>query len=199
METNLKKKIIIFIFIFGAIVLFLITALIRPLFGEIKKNSKELVFIKEELVSIKTKIKNFERIKEFYISNQQKFEKINDLFVNPEVPIKFIEFLEENVFTPSDLFEFEISSVNLEKSELDPWGSIAFQISLYSSFPDFLRSIEKIENSPYLVKILNLKIDKLNEKEIKSKSGFSEGAIKAILSIKVYASETQKSKLKTQN
>ena len=60
---------------------------------------------------------------------------------------------------------------------------------MIGSSSDFLKFLEKIETGPYLIKIQNLNIRRLTEKELKSKgfSQFALGDVKASLSIQVYA------------
>ncbi len=174
-----QNKITISLIIFFFSVILLIIFVIYPLFGEIKENSKELILQKKNMTTLQLKIENLENFKSLYEKYRPSLEKIDNLFVDPEVPIEFIAFLEKTA--EETQIEIKISPVSLKKSTDDLWSFIAFQITSNSSFPNFLKFLEKLETSPYLVRIQNLSIHRLTEKEIPS-----EIDTRAIFSIKTH-------------
>ena len=151
---DLKRKIIIISIVFGAVTLSLIFFVIYPLLTGVKKNSQELILAKKELVSFKTKTEEFEQSKEVYRDLKTDLEKIDELFVNPDVPIDLIKFWRETAKDSGLLID--ISPTSLEASETVLWGSMGFRLSLIGSFSNFLKFLEKIETAPYLVEIQNL-------------------------------------------
>jgi len=148
------KKIIIISIVFGAVSLSLIFLVICPLLKGIKKNSQELILAKKELVSFKTKAEEFEQSKEICGGLKTDLEKIDELFINPDVPIDLIKFWRKTA-EDSDLL-IDISPVSLKTEETVLWDSIGFRLSLIGSFSDFSKFLEKIETAPYLIEIQNL-------------------------------------------
>lgn len=181
-----KKKIIIFSLIFGIITLVLINFVICSLLEGIKKDSEEFIAAKKELILSKGETGKFEQFKETYKELEPDLEKIDKLFVDPEVPIDLIEFWEKTAID-SEL-SINISPALLKALETDPWHSVGFQIALVGPFPDFLKFLEKIENAPYLIEIQNLIVKRLTKQELKSTKyeQFSPGDVNITLVTKVF-------------
>lgn len=183
---SLKNKINLSITILFISIILLFVFLIYPIFLEIKKISQDFLSQKEKLVSLERKSENFQKFQSYYLEIKPNLEKIDQLFIDPKVPIDFIGFLEK---TARDYqIPITISPGLPTKIEEDPWPSLNFQITSLSSFPDFLKFLEKLESSNYLIEIQNLNIARLTETELKTKGfeKFSLGDARAILSIKVY-------------
>ncbi len=184
MILNQKKQILISITIFGLIVLFLVLFAVCPLFKEIKKNSESFILTKKELTSLEVQSKNLGEFKKIYQENLQNIEKIDNLFLNPQVPIDFIGFLEK--ISQDSKVSIKISL--LASKEKDIWPSSQFQILSTGSFNNFSKFLEKIETTSYLIEIKNISINRVTENELKSEG--SEGLvtrdIKANLLIKVF-------------
>jgi len=183
---TLTKKIYLSLATFNILSLGLIFFLIYPLFIEIKKNSKDLISQKQTIQALEAKIENLEKFKILYQDLKPDLEKINTLFVDPEVPIEFISFLEKTSADCEVLIK--ISSAPAKKTKTDPWPSINFQIFTFSSFPNFLKFLEKLENSPYLIEISNLSIQRITEADLKLKKDerLALGDVKSTFTIKVY-------------
>lgn len=182
LKNKFNLSLIIYL-IFGTL---LIVFLIYPLYKDIKNNSQELISQKQEEASLENKIKNIEEFKKKYREIKPNLEKIETLFVESEVPLEFISFLEktsQDCQTPT-----QISPSSVAKITEDPWPSIAFQITSVSSFPNLLKFLEKLESSKYLIEIQNLNITRLSEAELKPKEieSLSPTNIRAIFAIKVY-------------
>ena len=160
------------------IVFFVLTVLIfifgvYPIFKDIEKNSEELVSQKKELVILEAQITNLEKFKIVYKNLEDILERIQGLFVDARVPVDFIRFLENTAESSS--LDISISPTSSGKFGNDYWQSLIFQISSRGSFPNFLRFLEKLENSPYLIEIQSLNISRDGEN------------VRAVFSIKVFA------------
>jgi hypothetical protein len=173
---NSKKKIYIFGAIFGIINLLLIILVIFPLVGDIEKSPKDLISQKGQLLSLEKKEINFTDLKKAYQTHQADFENIETFFIDSETPIEFISFLEN--IAQSSQGTIKISLASEKKEETNLGSTLAFNISLDSSFPNFLKFLEKLENSQYLIEILNLNIKKSGGESF-------SGNINAALSIRV--------------
>ncbi len=183
---NSKNKIYIISIIFGLIILILIVLFIYPLFKSIKNNSQELFSAKRELVLLKNQIKEIENFGEVYESYQPNLARINKLFIDPENPADFFQFLEKIALDSGISMEIFPLILSKEESETGLWLSVTSQFSSKSSFPNFLRFLEKLEASPYLFEVQNLVLKRLNEREFEEEE-YSSGDIKAICLIKVFA------------
>ena len=155
------KKIIVISIIFGIIVIILLCFVIYPLLNEVRKNSQEFILAKKELVSFKAETEEFEQSKEVYRSLKTDLEKIDQLFINSDVPIDLIKFWRETAKDSGLLID--ISPILLEAGETVLWDSIGFRLDLIGSFSNFLKFLEKIETAPYLIEIQNLSAKTSNQ------------------------------------
>lgn len=184
---NLKNKINLSLPVFIILSVILILFIIYPLFKEIKINSEDLISKKQSLTLLERKIENLKQYQTLWGQIEPNLEKINTLFIDPEVPVEFISFL-ETIARDCDL-SVEIFPTLSRETAQDSWPSLFFQISSTTSFSKFLKFLEKLETSPYLIKIQNLNTRRLTKTELESKAfeGFSLGDTKNTLLIKVYA------------
>lgn len=132
------------------------------------------------------KIGNLGKFQTLWQEIEPSFQKIEKLFIDPEAPVEFISFLEK--ISKDCQMAIKISSTPSSGTEKDPWPSLFFQISSATSSPKFLKFLEKLETSPYLIEISSLNVRELTEAELKSKEfeGRSLGDVAAALSLKVY-------------
>lgn len=152
------NKITLSIVVFIVFIVLMIVFVINPLYQEAKEKSQELVNQKKQLSILETKIGNLERFKILYKSLEDILEKIDNLFVDSEVPVEFITFLETTADNSNLIID--ISPGSSGKFGKDPWPSIIFKTSLTGEFPNFLKFMEKLENSQYLIEIQNLAVNK---------------------------------------
>ena len=172
---TIKNKINLSLIIFSILSVSLIVFLIYPLFREIIMNSEDLISKKQKLISLETEIESLMEFQTLWQEIELNLKKIDQLFIDPEVPVEFISFLE---MTARDCeFPIEISSALPSKIEKDPWPSLFFQISSTTSFSKILKFLARIETSLYLVEIQNLNGRRL-----------TEGDTETTLSIKVFTS-----------
>jgi hypothetical protein len=160
--------------------------LLRLIFLDITKVSAEILFQRQDLASLAEQAKKSEDFQKFFKKEEANFLKLDAIFVDPKETLDFINFLEK---TSRDCdLTLKISSSLLTKRKEDLWPSISFQMTATSPFPNFLKFLEKLESSPYLVEIRDLNISRLAEAETKleGKEKFSAGDITANLLLKVY-------------
>lgn len=182
----LKRKIYISVIIFLGLIISLTVFILYPLFLEIKEASYIFPAQKQALAALEEKVENLEKFKKILPEISPDLEKIDHFFIDPEVPVDFIRFLEE-LAKDSGLF-YDISFDRAIKIEEDPWPSVPFRILLAGSFSDFSDFLEKLESSSYLIEIQNLNIARLTEAELRSSEfeQLSLGDLKANFLIKVY-------------
>ena len=163
---NTKKKTYIFLIGFIVLNLALIALLIYPVFSEIEEISDNLVSQREEMSLLQSKV---ETLKEFEIefkNMEPDLNKINALFINTDLPLDFIDFLEETASESGILMEIVSSSFS-NKSKVDFWPSISFQMSYIGSLTECSGFLERIETSPYIIRIENLKVRQMSKIESK--------------------------------
>ncbi|KPJ56062.1 hypothetical protein AMJ49_05815 [Parcubacteria bacterium DG_74_2] len=182
---NLNKKIYISLSFFALAFLVFVFFIIYSLLNEIKKDSQDFVVQKNSIAELQTRKENFNKLKNFYKNYQKDLEKIDNLLVDSEKPIEFIEFLEESAENSS--LSINVSTSALLKPETEKWNFSNYQLSLEGSFPNVLKFLEKLETAPYLIEISNLNIQKSSIESIKFKeySTLERNAL-ANLTIKVY-------------
>ncbi len=158
-----------------------------PVLSKIKSNS-------EQIVAQKNKIKDFQ-IKNQVMGESEDYlrkifldaDKAVDVFIDGEVPVEFLRFLEKTARDCNVAMDISLSSTPKVKEE--KWPHLFFQINSIGFLPDFLRFFEKLENCPYLIDIQSLSVNRLSDENLKSKEyeGFSSGSVTATISVKVYS------------
>lgn len=141
----------------------LIIFIIFPLINNIKKTSRDLIAQKSELFLLEQKKNNLENLKTAYKVHQKDMEEIETVFINPETPIDFIRFLEAVAADSQALID-----VSLAGGGSDFEHSFSFHVSLKSSFPNFLKFLEKLENGPYPIEVSSLNIKRTTEGKVSS-------------------------------
>ena len=173
----LKNKINLSLAVFSILIIFFIVFAIEPLFIGVKNISKDLIFQRQQFASLKTKIKELQEFKVFSQTQENNLDKVAKLFINSDLPVEFISFLESVSYDCR--IPIKISSLPSKKEKQDKWQSLNFQIISFGAFPEILRFLEKLENSPYLITIQNV--------NIKEFTGGAPGDVNINLLIKVYA------------
>lgn len=180
------KKIYLSIIIVGVLSILSIVFVVMPLFKGIKEISQKLLLEKNKIIYLNEERKNFQNIKRVYETYQADLDRLENLFVDPAIPIEFINFLEKSATTSQ--IKLEISSMTKKQEKGEAWPSLYLQLSATGSFSNFLKFLEKIENGPYLIEILDLNTRKLTEKEREAKELGSISGVDTvtIFSIKVF-------------
>lgn len=171
---TIKQKNNFSIFIFLVSFFLICFFVLNPLLKSIKEMAKELSTQEDKLITLQLKIDNIEQFKTTYEEIEGTLSKMDDLLINFEVPVDFINFL-ENEAKQFNL-DFKISSAINQNTKNNPWPSIVFQATADGEFVNLLKFLDTIENSPYLIDVKNINI---RESE--------DGFIKSNFSIKVFA------------
>lgn len=165
---NSKKEIILISIGFGILVLLLIVFLAYPFLKDIQETSGELILLKEKLFLAESELEKSEQFKQSYQELESDLNKIQQLFVIPEVPIDLIEFWEKTAAGAELSIDIEPTSLSAVALENEPWSSLVFRLNLTGSFPNFLKFLQKIERGPYLTEVQDINVKKLIEREIGS-------------------------------
>ncbi|MDD2696559.1 MAG: type 4a pilus biogenesis protein PilO [Candidatus Pacebacteria bacterium] len=174
MANKINLTLVVFLLLIALATAFIIL----PLFQGINDNAKALISEKQNFISLEANISNLEKFKVLYKDLEDILNKINNLFVNSEVPIEFITFLEDT--SEKCQLKIEIIPSSDKKTEEKGWSYLNFQINTTGSFPNFMKFLEKLENSSYLIEVQSLSINKLAQGE----TGASN--VRANFSVKVF-------------
>lgn len=151
-----KKKILTVSIILGAVFLLLFLFLIRPLLKQVKESFVEYRSVKQELLHLENKSMAIKKMERNYDKSLKKYiEKIDDYFIDSEVPVDFIRFLEETALSSGVLID--VSPLSSRAS--DTQTSMSFQIKITSNnFENLFSFLERIERSRYLIEVQGLNI-----------------------------------------
>jgi len=152
------NKIILPLIILVIATLLLVVFVIRPIFWAIKQDSVNLISQRGALGDFENKSRNLKNFQASYDDYQTNLAKIDQLFVDQEEPIGFIEFLEGEA--GNNHLTIDITPLTVKEIETDPWPSISFRLSLEGSFPNFLAFLGRVESSPYLITISSFNLKK---------------------------------------
>lgn len=156
-----KKKIIIASIISIGLFLGIVAFVVYPIWGGILADHEQLLLQERELNRIRVDVGNVEKFERLKIEQQAEFQKFDNLFINPDPPVEFIEFLEEKA--QDSRFVLTITPGNPQKVKDDLWPSMNFSISARGTYQNFLRFLKQIENSPFLVEVQSITMDGLGE------------------------------------
>ena len=154
-----------------------IFAIILPLFKAIRNNTESLLVAKKDIASLNAELVNLEVVSKQYEEYSPNLEKINNLFIDPKIPIVFWDFLEE-LANKSGVFISKSGKSQTTESKL--WIPFDVQINLTGSYPNFSKFLDKLENSNYLAEVREITIT-----SIFFESG--EQGISAVMKIRVFA------------
>lgn len=157
MNTVQKTYLSAAIFITAALLLFVFA--VYPLLEGVKKSSKSSMSAKNELASFTVQDELRREGKALYQKHITDLERMDNLFIDPEVPLELLSFLEREaaaVKMPTDVI-----SITSKPADKDPWPSLIIKLSGLGDFASFLRFLEKVETGPYLIEVLDVTAKKL--------------------------------------
>lgn len=182
-----KQKIKIDIVVFALVALLMVFLGLMPLLSSLAKTSRELSVQKAILLTLENQIavlKDFQDSEPLYQAN---VEKIDASFIAQEAPIAFIEFLEQEAQAQG--LDILISSVKEASEKKAMRLTTAFQAAVAGSFSDCFTFLKRLEKSPWLVKIDQINMDRVGEKEKPlSFKNLSEGEVVLNLAFKTFSS-----------
>lgn len=162
---NTKKKIIsislFFIILFLALIIFIIVPLIKEikiLSSDYKSNQEEIFLLENRLLAINKIENDYEEFLEDYTEN------IDLFFVDYEVPIEFIRFIESTASSSNILVKISSFSSEEDKDNLLKFMNI--RISAEGEFVNLMNFLEIIEKNSYFVETYNLEMKKISEEII---------------------------------
>ena len=126
---------------------------VLPLLGGVKKNSKELEEQYVKVLKAGSAEADVVEYLKFSQDNREDFAIIENIFVDAQTPIGFIQFIEE--IAESSNLEVKIAPGTPKKKKGSPFPVMDFHLTGSANYPAFLRFLEKLENGPYLLSVKN--------------------------------------------
>lgn len=162
---NIKRKIITISVFFGALFLSLAFFVIIPAIKEIRNLSLEYKNTQKEIFNLENEFLTIQKIEKDYEEFLKDYEeKIENFFIDSEIPVGFINFLEK-IASSSDVL-IKISSFSSTKEKNTPLGYTNIQINAEGELEKLLQFLEKIEKNDYFVETQNLSIKKVSTDKV---------------------------------
>ena len=181
-----RQKIKIDIAIFAAFLIAAVFLGIVPLSSRLSLDSKNLAAKKSALSFLESQIKTLNDFQSSNLDYQQKISKLNASFVSQEAPIEFIEFLEQEASNQG--LKISLSSVGGTSEQKGSRLTIGFQAILTGQFPSALVFLKKIEKSPWLIKVDQVNISRIGDKNMPyGAENVQMGQVTLILSFKTFS------------
>jgi len=166
---------LIVILLFGALAVF-------PLFQGIKRDSKDLESQYVKVLTAASAEKEVAKFLESFEVNEEGFNVIENIFVDAETPIGFIQFIEEIAATSNLAVKITPDVVKEQKGV--PWPVMSFQLASSASYPAFFRFLEKLENGPYLLSLQSTSLTRNRISQDEEKSTLKD--VSFTLSVQVF-------------
>ena len=178
MAMNYSKKILIAVCNFIALDILIIILVLTRAISSGADNIEKLSRQKQEVLLMQERIKRFQNLSMNFLKYQKSLREMeslleDNLFVDAQIPLDFINFLKERA--KANNLHIEIFPPKIKKDKFRP--KIVEQVILKGSFPSILKFLKEVEYSKWISEIETFDIEK-QKKEVK-----------AIISIAVYAKE----------
>jgi len=180
--NKFKKKYLILSIplIFTGVAFYIVTL---PILNEIRSISKEFQSIKENQNFLHLQINEIKKFNQALDSYKPAFRRADEIFIDPQAPIDFINFLEKK---PQELnISLQTSSISLPQIQSESLTEITFDVIIHGPFINFLKFLKTIENSHYLIVIEDIVISEMTERDA-IRFGFNEPIIESSMSIKLF-------------
>jgi len=166
----------------------LLIFIIKPFFSSIKESSKQLFLTMKELVLLENKVRQSSVLEKEIESLKPDLDRIKALFVDLEMPIGFIQFLEETAESSGVQINISFLPQQEKIQEQTSFPFLKFQLLVLGNSRNCLQFLEKLENAPYLIEIENLASRRITEEQLKTEKyqGFSAGDTEFNLLIKAF-------------
>lgn len=179
---NPIKKLTIAVAGFGVLLALVGGAVLYPLIRGIFDISTEIQEKKDQFLREQKEgdaVKDFQR---FSKDQEQALSSLSGTRINSELPIDFVQFLEQ--IAASFGFKLTIVPGAVVEAKGEPWKSMRFTVSSKGSYRNLFKMIKQLENAPFLVDIEGANIKKAGDA---SREGIAtQGDVEFSLQIKAY-------------
>jgi len=156
-KQKIKASVALFVIAFILLIIFGVC----PAVSKLKAVSKNLSEQKGKFIFLEEQIKVLDDFQKSDSVYQQHINKLNTSFIYAQAPIEFIEFLEKEA--SKNNLQAVISSVSNVSEKKGSRLIMVFQATFSGSFPNVYNFLRKIEQSPWLIKIDQATIERVDE------------------------------------
>ena len=135
-------------------ILLVVFIFILPLLSRIEQNAQRLIELQQTRAKLEAQLSAIKEFKKIANDVREKTEFINQLLIDPALPVEFVRFMEG--IAVQNRLAVKTSSIREEKTEIGE--ARVFQIDLRGAFPDLMRFLEQLESAPYLTRVQGLQI-----------------------------------------
>ena len=169
------KKILFPLFIIFFVIIFAVLTCFT-LFADIQENSQDYIAQRKAVANLEANFENQKNLKNVFQDYELNFKKFEDFYIEQEAPIEFFEFLEDKAKHCS--LSIEISSSSIQEPEEDENKYLNLQMRLQGNEQNFMKFLEQVESSHYLIEVTGLNLNKANRE--------NPEIISAFLGLKIY-------------
>lgn len=170
-----KQKVVIALVSFAVCSVVFLGALVYPVFKGVLGDYNKVLAHKREILQLKEDANSSREFEMLSAQYAREFARLEELFVDSNIPIAFFRFLDE---TAAKLgVQIEKSPGAAQQIKEDRWPSFEVRVAGSAAYPRVMAFLQKIENSPYLLEAETLSIS--SKQELGGEVGFS-------LSLKVF-------------
>lgn len=152
----LKSKITAAILVWGAVLAGVSAGCVWPIISRLRETGAAIAAQNEKIAGLDRQVRQIENFRNFYRKEEINFLKVDEAFVNSDMPLQFIDYL--NALARDCQTAIKMEPGASLKIKNDAWPSISFQVSLTGTFSGIGQFIKKIEVGAYLVEIQNVRI-----------------------------------------
>lgn len=175
------------ILFFSVIFLAIVGMVIGPLVLGIEDIGTSIKEQDQNMLVLDERIAKAKEFRSFRAENEEDLAKLEKSLVKAEMPLDFINFLEDVSRECQVISSF--SPIASPKAEKDGLPSISFQVVITGNFSSAMKFLKKIESGPYFIEIGNLTI-KNEQGDVFEEGGRQPGQVRMDLSIKAYAKKS---------
>lgn len=153
---NPKRKIFITAFCLLGSLLAVLVFLIAPLVQGIQRDAGSLQAQKHTLEIFAKETQEIENFNIFSQDRREDIDSLHLLFVSPETPIPFIEFLEQ--YAKPLGIELTIVPGDPKQLKGDAWPSLELRVSSKTDYPAAFAFLKALEKAPFALEMKNITI-----------------------------------------
>ena len=194
-QSNNKTTVYLFFLVWASLFFILFFLVLLPLFKDIDFLSSELLFQNRAIKLFDLRDKNINTFKKSYNLKIDEIKTLESVFISREAPINFIEFLEKEA--ADNNLEIKIKPLNINSIKNKNWQPIGFTVIVGGDFPNCLKFLDRLENNHWLVDILNLRMERISERnknEVRGISGLKVGQARMFIELKSFINKKPNNK-----
>lgn len=170
MNTTINRKRYILMAVVTILISILCIFITTRLLSEIERLSEEVISSRNTLFLLENSETELKRIQSIYDQYKSDIERINTAFFNISVPVELVSFLEETASSSNVSLNIDSITKGASKNATTTMNDIIVRASGTAPFGNIMKLLVRLENSPFLLDILDLTV-RQNLKKDTEKSG----------------------------